>query len=166
MFTFLFAPIGPSPRPPTVHCFQLALLPQRSTRRRAPRAGFYECMARTVGQCDDPRLQSAAALRGLVAERLTPELLETYRVYADAGLPDFSFMKRRSAPQTIEEFRDFARRSGKARPHSRHRWVGLPRMYMPCKGGTVRQEISADSRWRRRVGRSQRSRFIRTRIPS
>ena len=51
-------------------------------------------------------------MRELVADSLTDELIELYRMYASAGVEDFAWLNHHRAPMTLDGVREFARRRG------------------------------------------------------
>ena len=57
-------------------------------------------------------LSTALAMRELVADSLTDELIELYRMYASAGVEDFAWLNHHRAPVSLDEVRAFARMRG------------------------------------------------------
>jgi uncharacterized protein YecE (DUF72 family) len=52
-------------------------------------------------------------MRDYVADQLTAEQFDLYQMYAAAGVDEYSYMSMKDAPRSLQELREFARRSGK-----------------------------------------------------
>ena len=87
---------------------------------------FYDCiyalMSRTdTSQFSDSSLclhaqtsiPSPQAMREYVADRYSQEQFDLYKMYAAAGVEEYSHMSTNGAPQNLQELKDFAKRSGK-----------------------------------------------------
>lgn len=64
----------------------------------------------------------AGALRDLVADSITEERLELFRMYAAAGVEDFVWLNHRRAPQTLEEVRSSHKKSTRRTNSATPRW--------------------------------------------
>ena len=56
---------------------------------------------------------SPQTMRDYVADQMTSEQFDSYQMYAQAGVDEYTWMLRNDAPKNLQEMRDFARRSGK-----------------------------------------------------
>ena len=64
----------------------------------------------TTNSADEIVIPSSQSMRDYVANQLTTEQLDMYKMYATAGLEEFSFASKIS---TLEELQSFAKKSGK-----------------------------------------------------
>lgn len=75
---------------------------------------FYDCIDMQLSGQDRPEpLADAGAMRDTVASSITDEMYELMKVFAQAGVEGYEFLTHHRAPQSLEEFRAFARRRGK-----------------------------------------------------
>jgi len=74
---------------------------------------FYDCLDMQL-----PRggrrsgLETAEAMRDTIADTMDEDLLALYRMYGEAGVEGYEFMRHHRAPTNLLELREFARRRG------------------------------------------------------
>lgn len=73
---------------------------------------FYNAVSMQLPRHRQPALKDAASMRALVADSLTDEVIGMYKMYAAAGVEDFSWLNHHRSPSTTEEIRAFARKCG------------------------------------------------------
>ena len=84
--------------------------------RAVPATGdcFYDAMHLLLpqaGRVDE--LADAEAMRDTIAESITEEHFELWRMFSGAGVEDFAWLAHHRAPSNLNEVRIFAKRSGK-----------------------------------------------------
>jgi uncharacterized protein YecE (DUF72 family) len=58
-------------------------------------------------------IPSSQAMRDYVSDQMTSEQFDFYKMYAMAGVEEYSWMSAKSAPKDLQGLKDFARQSGK-----------------------------------------------------
>ena len=87
---------------------------------------FYDCIYALMSRTDTSQfsdsplflhtqtsIPSPQAMREYVADRYSQEQFDLYKMYAAAGVEEYSHMSTNGAPQNLQELKDFAKRSGK-----------------------------------------------------
>jgi hypothetical protein len=76
---------------------------------------FYDCLHMQLEPSPRalPQLADANAMRDAVADSMTGETFELYKMFATAGIEGYEFMRHHRGPTTLDELRSFARRRGK-----------------------------------------------------
>ncbi|KAL3801641.1 hypothetical protein HJC23_013146 [Cyclotella cryptica] len=68
-------------------------------------------------------IPSSQTMRDYVADQLTSEQFDLYRMYATAGVLEYSWMTSANAPGNLQELRDFAKRSGRRHGPGKCLWA-------------------------------------------
>ena len=75
---------------------------------------FYDAMHLLLPAADrPPKLYDAGAMRDTAADSLTEETFALYKMFAGAGVEDFSWLNTHRAPTTLDELKAFARKRGR-----------------------------------------------------
>lgn len=116
--------------------------PGRFEVRSVPPSGdcFYDALHLQLPLSDRPAaLADASTMRDTVANSITGELLDKYRMYAAAGLEEFEFMRRPGAEiTTLDELQAFARRRGRDAGPGSCLWAGEHAIMVVSKLAEVR----------------------------
>ena len=69
---------------------------------------FYDAMHLLLPAADrPPELYDAGAMRDAAADSLTEETFDLYKMFAGAGVEDFSWLNTHRAPTTLDELKAF-----------------------------------------------------------
>ena len=116
-----------------------------------------------------PALESAVTMREMVADSLTEEIVDLYRMCASAGVEDFAWLNHHRAPMTLDEVRAFARKRGSEEGAGKCLWADEHAMRTVASTADAvlllidEQAPSSGSRSGRRRGddaRGEDSRFV------
>lgn len=123
---------------------------------------FYDAMHLLLPTAErKPELSDAGTMRDAVAESLTEETFALYKMFASAGVEDFSWLNAHRAPTTLDELKAFARKRGRDAGAGHCLWADEHAMQLIAAAAGVcllvvdEQAPSVGSRSGRRRGEQQ-----------
>ena len=128
---------------------------------------FYDAMHLLLPTTErPPELYDATVMRDTVANSLTEETFALYKMFASAGVDDFSWLSTHRAPTTIDELKAFARKRGRDAGAGHCLWADEGAMQLISAAAGVclliidEQAASVGSRSGRRRGGAQQQQAV------